>query len=214
MNKILYSNNEFYLLQDWPEEPPMQYDPHEMYAQHAWSDYYALIEQSKSNKIKITNPELLPVVTHDKSPYWIEKSPITSPLIKDGDTFAFPDGLKANTYESRYVDDNGKSAVETLAILSKEPSIATPDTIPDFRKLTMDLLSTKQGSGFAYDYSYAMAVKIWNDYCLPLQQRVKELEESLKGEAEKRWLKRHDRDRQEITELRAKIKQLEEKLKL
>jgi hypothetical protein len=46
-----------------------------------------------SDKIKISNPESLPVVTHDKSPYWIEKSPITSPLIKDGDTFDFPEGL-------------------------------------------------------------------------------------------------------------------------
>jgi hypothetical protein len=100
-----------------------------------------------------------------------------------------------------------------------------PDTIPytdkpDFEKMATNIVFEIHGFTQSSDQNAAIDCtkkgmeKIWNDYCLPLQQRVKELEESLKGEAEKRWLKRHDRDRQEITELRAKIKQLEEKMKL
>lgn len=114
MNKILYTSGEFYLLQDWPEEPKLNMiDAFGENRDKKWANplqsFSQAIEQSKSNKIKISNPELLPVhwVTTDTTSYFLKHQ-----QLKDGDTFDFPDGLRVEIqtelFKTRpFVNDDG-----------------------------------------------------------------------------------------------------------
>jgi hypothetical protein len=140
MNKILYTSGEFYLLQDWPEEPKLNMiDAFGENRDKKWANplqsFSQAIEQSKSNKIKISNPELLPVhwVTTDTTSYFLKHQ-----QLKDGDTFDFPDGLRVEIqtelFKTRpFVNDDGDiigydAAEVKIAILSKQDNSAHSHT--------------------------------------------------------------------------------------
>lgn len=141
MNKILYSNNEFWLLQDWPEDPKYCWGKPDCCRGGRCESlaFDEAIEQSKSNKIKIANPELLSptqnimLVYQRGFPYWWHRG-LKRP-IKDGDTFDFPEGLKVDFDMVR----NAQQAEWTnIAILSKEDNSAHSHTEgsedkPDFK---------------------------------------------------------------------------------
>lgn len=97
--KILYEQSQFWLLRGWPEEPiePVVSELNPFYDEE-FAGYCNAIEQCKANKIRIANSELLTLIRFNHGLYWpinnTDRVYPTASLIKEGDIFDFPEGLK------------------------------------------------------------------------------------------------------------------------
>jgi hypothetical protein len=107
---------------------------------------------------------------------------------------------------------------EKFDLNKKEPSIATPDTIlytdkPDFEKIAIEWFPNDAlHAGKVRSNFIKWAKKIWNDYCLPLQQQYNDLGVKYDKDLE-RWQERDVKQREEITKLQELVLGLREALK-
>lgn len=129
MNKLWFKDKQWWLLENWPEDldlHPDQLDAnaHPEFAEQIISAdkfYHTLIDSSKSNPIRVANPELC----HTWGTHGLLFT-LDGKQIKEGDIFDFPEGL---TYEKKMISYPFETArvdlTDWTAILSRleEPKI-------------------------------------------------------------------------------------------
>lgn len=244
MNKILYTSGEFYLLPDWPDDDSFKFWKDDIKKEIEQMKFNKSIEQSKSNKIKIANPELLPDALDRENIEWVWKKCAKDGDTFDfpeGLRVKKQFQQAASTSENpSWINTTFEEAIKhlgfptrTVAILSKEdnsahshtegseePKDSAPVDKPNFERIATTYARTNYSGTLddsyekvAYYTGVGILKEFHREYCLPLQQRVKELEASIRAGERLRMMDAASAIN-EANDLREKVKQLEEKLKL